>query len=320
MKEEMIYRLRIKRRSTVALYPTFHVYDAELFYFPTKEAAEEKIRGFGWEPDLYCFIIEACPYGRNVAASAFRRWVYDDDGDFISGTLCSEFSIQEYNEPEELLPGRKPEQCRFKTGDFVEIMSGTLVELGIVLEQPITPEDIVRLGKSYAEKGLPNATALDYEEDAYTILTGMTDLHKYSQYMESHVHAYVTNVLPPSLPIPKELKEQLKRLLITVHDEIEYANFDECRFGPQHTGLEKDIIVRSKMSTSEPVIYYLTPGNGALTITVSKEPKRIRGYMESVTAEEFAKIIEWIKLNNDVLMSNWNEPDSVKLCESIKKI
>ena len=62
MKEDMIYRLRIKRRSLAATYPTFHICDAELFYYPTKEAAEDKIRGFGWEPDLYCFIIEACPY------------------------------------------------------------------------------------------------------------------------------------------------------------------------------------------------------------------------------------------------------------------
>ena len=66
MKEDMIYRLRIKRRSLAATYPTFHICDAELFYYPTKEAAEEKILRFEWEPDLYCFILEACPYGRDV--------------------------------------------------------------------------------------------------------------------------------------------------------------------------------------------------------------------------------------------------------------
>lgn len=74
------------------------------------------------------------------------------------------------------------------------------------------------------------------------------------------------------------------------------------------------------MSTSEPVIYYLTPGNEALTVSVEKKPKRIRGYIDSVSAEEFAKVIEWIKLNYDVLMSNWNEPDSGALCENVKKV
>ena len=91
MKEDMIYRLMIKRRSAAATYPKFGIWDAELFFYPTKEAAEEMIRGFGWEPDLYCFIIEACPYGRDVADKAYRRWVYDDEGTFISETLCCEF-------------------------------------------------------------------------------------------------------------------------------------------------------------------------------------------------------------------------------------
>ena len=84
MKQDLIYRLRIKRRRTAAMYPSFHIHDAELFFYPTKEAAEDKIRGFGWEPDLYCFIIEACPYNRDVTNRAYRRWVYDDEGVLIS--------------------------------------------------------------------------------------------------------------------------------------------------------------------------------------------------------------------------------------------
>ena len=74
------------------------------------------------------------------------------------------------------------------------------------------------------------------------------------------------------------------------------------------------------MSTSEPFICYLTPGNGAVTVSVEKKPKRIRGYMDSVTTEEFVKVKEWIKLNYDVLMSNWNEPDSGALCRNVKKV
>jgi hypothetical protein len=188
------------------------------------------------------------------------------------------------------------------------------------MECPPTPEDIADKGSRCSRYCKPFGGKAEFEEDTYLILSGKVDLHKYSQFVETHEFYYTTNILPPSLPILPELKQQLKHLLITVHDEIEYANFDECRLGPQSTGLEKTLIIRSKMSTSEPVIYSLTPLNGALTVSVEKEPKRIRGYMDFVTAEEFARVKEWIKLNYDVLLSNWNDPDSVALCENVKKI
>lgn len=185
---------------------------------------------------------------------------------------------------------------------------------------PPTPEDVADKGSRCSRFDKPFGGKVEFEEDTYLILSGKVDLHKYSQFVETHEFYYTTNILPPSLPIPPELKQQLKHLLITVHDEIEYANFDECRLGSQDTGLEKDIIVRSKMSTPKPVIYYLTPLNGALIVSVEKEPKRIRGYMDFVTAEELAKVKEWTKLNYDVLMSNWNDPDSGALCRNVKRV
>lgn len=320
MKEDMIYRLRIKRRSLAATYPTFHICDAELFYYPTKEAAEEAIRRFEWGPDLYCFVLEACPFGRNVSDKAYRRWVYDDEGDFISETLCSEFEAPQTHEQEEYFPGRRSDQCRFKPGDYVEVISNDSVTLGIVLECPPTPEDVDDNGLRCSRHDKPFGGKAEYEEDVYMTLHGRVDLHKYLQHKESLEFAYATNVLPASLPIPEIMKEQLKHLLVTVHDEIEYWMGDECILGPKSTGLEKGVAVRSKYCTAEPVIYYLTPCNGALTVSVEKEPKRIRGYMDFVTAEEFARVKEWIKLNYDVLMSNWNDPDSVALCENVKKI
>lgn len=228
MKEDMIYRLRIKRRSLAATYPTFHICDAELFYYPTKEAAEEKIRGFGWEPDLYCFILEACPYGRDVDYKSYRRWVYDDEGNFISETLCSEFEDSKTHEQEEYFPGRRTDQCRFKPGDCVEVAIDSTVTLGIVMECPPTPEDVADKGSRCSRYNKPFEEKAEFEEDAYSILSGKVDLHKYSQFDETHEFYYTTNILPPSLPIPPELKRQLKHLLITVHDEIEYTNFDNA--------------------------------------------------------------------------------------------
>ena len=320
MKENYIYRLRIKRRRTAAMYPTFYIRDAELLYYPTKQAAEAKIRGFGWEPDLYCFIIEACPYNRDVTNRAYRRWVYDDEGVLISETLCSEFEDPKTREKDEYFPGRRPDQCRFKPGDIVEYVFNDTVTLGIVMECPPTPEDVADKGSRCSRYNKPFEGKAEYEEDAYSILSGKIDLHKYSQYYETHEFSYTTTVMPTSLPVPPEMKQQLKHLLINVYDEIEYANFDECRLGPQSTGLEKTLIIRSKMSTPEPVIYYLTPLNGALTVSVEKEPRRIHGYMDSITAEEFAKVKEWIKLNYDILLSNWNDPDSGALCRNVKRV
>lgn len=302
------------------MYPTFYIRDAELLYYPTKQAAEAKIRGFGWEPDLYCFIIEACPYGRDVADKAYRRWVYDDEGTFISETLCCEFEDPRTHEQDEYFPGRPPDQCRFKPGDCVEVVCHDTVTLGIVMECPPTPEDVADRGSRWSRYNKPFEGKAEFEEDAYLTLSGRVDLHKYRQFDETSDFSYTANVMPPSLPIPTELKQQLRHLLITVHDEIEYVYFDECRLGTHHTGLRKDIMVRSKMSTQQPVIYYLTPCNGALTITVDKEPRRVRGYMDFVTADELAKVKEWIKLNYDVLMSNWSEPDSVALYENLKKV
>ncbi|MBQ7609470.1 MAG: hypothetical protein IJU74_00050 [Bacteroidales bacterium] len=316
----LIYRLIIKRRSSSATYPTFKLCDAEVFYYPSKEAAEAKIREFEWECDLYCFIIEACPFGKDVHDKAYHRWVYDNEGNFISETLCSEFDDPNTHEQDEWFPGRLPEQCRFKPGDYVEVVCNDTVTLGIVMECPPTPEDVADKGLRCSRYDKPFDGKAEYEEDAYMTLHGRVDLHKYLQHKESLEFAYATNVLPASLPIPEIMKEQLKHLLVTVHDEIEYWMGDECTIGPKSTGLEKCVAVRSKYCSAEPVIYYLTPCNGALTVSVEKEPKRIRGYMTFVTAEEFAKVKEWIKLNYEVLMSNWNDPDSGALCRNVKRV
>ena len=79
-------------------------------------------------------------------------------------------------------------------------------------------------------------------------------------------------------------------------------------------GIVMECPLQSHLSITSP------PGNGAVTVSVEKKPKRIRGYMDSVTTEEFVKVKEWIKLNYDVLMSNWNEPDSGALCRNVKKV
>lgn len=316
--EKLVYKLIIKRRRTAAIYPTFYIGDYEAYFYPSKETAESKIREIGWEVDIYCFIVEAYPFGREVNNRAYRRWVYDNEGAFISETICSELENLETHEPDELYPGRRKDQCRFKVGDIVEVMFDNTVTLQIVYMLPPDPERIADIGKTCAEKGMTNIAAEDYMEDVYITLEGGVNKHKYRQYDDSHHHAYVTDVLPPSLPIPNELKKRLRHLLVTVNDEQEHFGFDSDFYSPKETGLLKRVIIRTRFTTPEPLIYYMTKKNEALTMTIDKEPQRIRGNMKNVSPEEFASIREWIKLNYDALIRHWNEPDSVNLCYSLK--
>jgi hypothetical protein len=318
MESSLIYRLRIRRRYTAAIYPEFFIRDDEVYYYPSKKAAEAKIRKIGWEIDLYCFIIEACPFGIEVHDKAYRRWVYDNEGTFISETLCSELDDPNTHEPNELYPGRRQDQCRFKVGDIVEVLFGNTVTLGIVYMLPPSPEQIAEIGKDCAKKGITNIAAEDYMEDTYVVLGGGVDLRKYSQYDATHEHVYVTNVLPPSLPVPKEWKKRLRHLLVTVHDEQEHVGGDGDIYSPKETGLLKRVIIRTHATTPEPMLYYITKNNEALTMTIDKEPQKIRGDMKNVSPEEFASIREWIKLNYNALIRHWKEPDSVNLCCSLK--
>ena len=85
----------------------------------------------------------------------------------------------------------------------------------------------------------------------YVTLRGGVDLRKYRQYDVSHNHAYVTNVLPPSLPVPNELKKRLRHLLITVHDEHEHVGGDSDYYSPKDTGLLKRVIIRTHATIPE---------------------------------------------------------------------
>lgn len=314
----LVYRLRIKRRWSVAIYPEFKISDAEVYYYPSKEDAEAKIRETGWEVDINCFIIEACPFGRDVLGRAYRRWLYDSEGTFISETLCSELEDSKTHEPDELNPGRRQGQCRFKTGDIVEVIFNNTVTLQIVYMQPPTPERIAEIRDMYSEKGVSDIAEMDGMEDAYITLGGGIDPRKYSQYDNTRHYAYVTDVLPPSLPVPDEWKVRLRHLLIAVNDEAEHVGFDTDYYSPKFTGLQKKVIIRTHLTTSEPVIFYTTEDNEVLTMTIDKEPKMIRGNMENVSSEEFDSVREWIKLNYEALIRHWNDPDSVTLCYSLK--
>lgn len=208
MNTALIYTLLIWRFDSDYKYPKFRIRKAEVYYYSSKEQAEERIAEMGIDLNIYCFIIKALPLGRDVFGGSYRCWLYDREGTFVSETLCSELLISGTDEPEELLPGRRPDQCRFKTGDIVEVRNSGIVEIGIILKQPPTPEDIEEMGKKYAARGMPNFMAEDYTEDSYIVMTGKTGLNYLGYY-----HAYVTDVLPCGKKVSPGRKTELMKLL-----------------------------------------------------------------------------------------------------------
>jgi hypothetical protein len=76
-------------------------------------------------------------------------------------------------------PGRRPDQCRFKPGDIVEYVFNDTVTLGIVMECPPTPEDVADKGSRCSRYNKPFEGKVEYEEDAYTILSEEKHHHHY---------------------------------------------------------------------------------------------------------------------------------------------
>ena len=67
------------------------------------------------------------------------------------------------------------------------------------------------------------------------------------------------------------------------------------------------ILIRTHLTTPEPVIYYEAKRNESIVFSIDKDPQKIQGEMEGITTEEISSVKEWIKLNYDALMSHWKE-------------
>ena len=312
MQLTLVYRLKVVRFASEYKYPEFKVYEAEIYYFFSKEEAEAKIRetdwSIGWNSGVWCFTIEACPTGREVLHNVYRRWLYDGTGSFVAGTLCSELYKPGTCEQEEPYPGRRPEQCRFRPGDIVEVWNGDTVSLGIVFELPPVPDGGLRIWSE------------DCQEDSYITLHGEVDKSKFSLYLATHDHAYVTRVLAPARLVPEKYRRQPTRLLKAVDFEIEVTNFDSTSLWAEGTGLARPVWIRSKMSSAKPVVVVQLDPNYALTMSVGPEPEHLYGPISLLTAKEYMKVKAWIALNHEIILKHWENPDSAELCYGIKRL
>ena len=195
-------------------YPTFAIYPIEAFYFLSLEDCIRKMLHYIPDDNLYCFVVEAHCCGVDMHFGTKERWLFLPDGTLYSHTNPGDEEIarnMEYH-------GRAPEECHFKEGDFVEIVTGETVTLGIVIQQPPTPAQIDYIRKRLIENG-HSEYSIDGSEDRYITLSGTFKEDGNSAYMHCHRHPLASSLLPPSMPVPTRLKKRLQELLKRVKEE-----------------------------------------------------------------------------------------------------
>jgi hypothetical protein len=202
-------------------YPAFKVREYHLGFYTSLAKSElamtRDIKNRETEEDpIYCYHINEyltdCCHGRYRGDSKYSRRSYLPDGSLMDANLTPE--LDSTGEDKAVFSGRTPERIRFRKGDFVEILYGNYVELGIVYNTPPSAEH--RKRKMYCE--------LDYGDDSYLILSlsrgdyaelSREDFHPDEEFwtqFDSHSHPLCIDVFPPRFPIPEKLRELLIKM------------------------------------------------------------------------------------------------------------
>ena len=208
-------------------YPRFKVRQQTLSYFHTLEDAENRIRklvednrkattsgGYIW--DYYGFEVKEIPFNTVLwwRDDSQHTRTYLEDGTFFAETKVS--SIESSNDIRGCEPfkGRAKEECRFKVGDLVEVLSGDTVSLEIVDSLPPSPERVERIyhrtREDFQNMGVEiiddeMCWRLDHTDDSYVTLDGDEG------YMPNHSHPPVVALFPVRRKVPKRLREMLRR-------------------------------------------------------------------------------------------------------------
>lgn len=195
-------------------YPSFCIYEIEAFCFFSLEDCIVKMPHYIPDENLYCFVVEAHCCGVDMHFGTKERWLFLPDGTLFAHTFPGDEEIErnmEYN-------GRAQEDCHFKEGDMVEMIDDETVTLGIVLQQPPTPDQVEKIRKKLREAGMPEDT-IDGSEDRYIILVDRLNKNDNSTYLHCSRGYLASELLPPSIPIPAKLKKRLQELLKRVKEE-----------------------------------------------------------------------------------------------------
>lgn len=216
-------------------YPRFKVRRQTLSYFHTLKDAENRISelvednrnasasgGYIW--DYYGFVIKEIPFNADLwwQDDSQRTRTYLEDGTFLAETKVSSIESPNYVRGCEPFKGRTAEECCFKVGDLVEVLSGDTVSLEIVDSLPPSPERIEqiyhRTREDFQNMGIEitydeMCWRLDHTDDSYITLDGDEG------YMPNHSHPAVVALFPVRQKVSKRLREMLTRGLEKVQRE-----------------------------------------------------------------------------------------------------
>ena len=126
--------------------------------------------------------------------------------------------------------GRKPEEIRFAEGDIVEVLRGK-VYAGIVMSQPLTVAEVEERDKKSRERN-PNSCGWysDASEDHYHVLVCknrenivIDPEEKQLEYLSNlwDFESQSVYVFPPTIPVPEELRENLKNAAKQLNEYME---------------------------------------------------------------------------------------------------
>ena len=203
--------------------PGFQIYEREIVYCTTLADAEKRIKRYAKRKreDLYGFVVEEKPLDCACSGSdrlSVRRYLKN-------GKLwqkCEVSTVRYFFGAEKTLGetgfyGREPETVPFKEGDIVEVVWGNLVHLAIVWNQPPSVEQMkIVWNRFQAQSRWKKESFLadippDEDDDSYVVVDYW--MTKEGKICPGHSHPATVNVLPPSLPVPRKIAAELRRML-----------------------------------------------------------------------------------------------------------
>ncbi len=193
-KNESIYVLRITYSEQIK-YPA-PLQSETLGYFTNLKNAEHFIasppKDIYWFRQVYPFkIYEIEKYRANYFLKDISVRIYDSAGIFF-GEHPSDY--------EKNFQGRDHDDCKFKTGDFVEFIYRNRLNIGMVIALPPDTQSVSNISKKAIKKY--KIHPFDSSDDSYLLL--IKERGKFH-----HEHVQVFQVFKPSAIIPKTLKRQL---------------------------------------------------------------------------------------------------------------
>jgi len=184
--------------------PGFNISDSSIAYFMSLEDAEKYIKKLVKKSlgNIYGFSVVEKPFGRRFPfyqSLSQRRYLKD-------GTLWQKCEISNVNFIDGMARnlgntkffGRDPKTVPFKEGDIVEVAGSDFVELGIVWCLP-------------PSKNCCSKFHLGEADDAYCVVSFQKSVTGEISY--THGYAAFVDVLPPSLPVPRKIANELRKAL-----------------------------------------------------------------------------------------------------------